>query len=205
MTQRQLVRVAIVVMMVVIGMRVTLLLLTPPPATEAVLPEATADALRDSDVLGQFATISGDNLDGQTLTFPADFTAAYNLVVMPFNRDQQASAIQWLPTFEAIAKRHPQVAYYSIAALDDLSPLVRTLVIQGLNLAVSDAATRQRTVVAFLANQNDFVTALGNPDRSQLRVLLVTRAGAVLHEYSGTFSETAGFQFQSAADQLITP
>lgn len=196
--------------LLVVGIVVAILLLfgivlsvRAPASTNAELtpePESTAET---TDTPATLPGISGDNLDGVTLSFPGDFAADVNLVVMPFDRDQQTSAINWLPTFEALAERYPNVDYYSIAALENLSPMIRTLVIGGLNLGVTDPATRTRTVVLFLDNQQAFVDALGIPDREMLRVLVFARDGRLLYENAGTFSETAGFQFQSVVDNLI--
>lgn len=145
-------------------------------------PQHTAPPPADEPRL---LTISGDNLNGQTLTFPQDFRADFNLVVMPFNRDQQTAAVGWLATFEEAARSDARVDYYSIAALTDLSPPVRLLVIQGLNLAVREPATRQRVVVTFLSNQAEVVAALGEGDTAAMRVLILARDGRVLWQTSG--------------------
>lgn len=204
MTQRQLVKVAIALMVLVIGLQLVVLLLTPP-SRQAAIADTTAEATDSADTNLQFATLSGDNLDGETLTFPTDFAGDLNLVVMPFDRDQQTNAIQWLPTFAVIAERYPQIAYYSIAVLEDLAPLIRVLVVQGLNVAISDTATRQRTIVTFIANQQEFVSVLGDSDMSQMRVLVVNRAGQVLYQHSGAFSEADGLKLQQAVDGLLAP
>ncbi|MFQ3674244.1 MAG: hypothetical protein SNJ83_11685, partial [Aggregatilineales bacterium] len=141
--------------------------LSPAPAPTAATPTpepSTPLAAEEARLL----PISGDNLDGQTLSFPADFSAPFNLVVMPFNRDQQTAAVGWLATFEQAARADERVAYYSIAALTDLQPFVRTLVVQGLNVAVRDADTRQRVVVAFLEDQAAFVAGLGTGDTASV-------------------------------------
>lgn len=195
------------VIVVIVGLGIVLSV-RAPGSTSATLaitsentPEATADATTDMRVT--LPSISADNLEGATLTFPTDFAADYNLVVMPFNRDQQTSAIAWLPTFQTLAAKYPTVDYYSIAALEDLSPIIRTLVVSGLNLGVSDPLVRARTVVLFLDNQQAFVDALGITDMDSLRVLVFDREGHLLHQTVGTFSETAGFQFQTVVDDLI--
>jgi hypothetical protein len=122
---------------------------------------------------------------------------------MPFNRDQQTAAVGWLETFEQAAREDPRVAYYSIAALTDLSPLVRTLVVQGLNVAVRDAAVRPRVVVAFLEDQAAFVAALGAGDTSAMRVLILAPDGRVLWQTSGEHTpERAAELLEALADLL---
>ncbi len=172
---------------------------TAAAETTETLTEATAESL----FLGQFSVVNGENLDGDTLTMPIDFSGELNLIVMPFDRNQQSSAINWLLTFQAIIAQHPQVNYYSIAALENLAPAIRFLVVQGLNVAVTDTEVRERTFVLFLENQQSFVDALGDGDMSEMRVLIVNREGQVLWQYIGTFSETAGFQIQAAIDEFL--
>lgn len=175
--------------------------LSPAPADATPTPEAAPPpAAEDARLL----PISGDNLDGQTLTFPEDFSAPFNLVVMPFNRDQQTAAVGWLATFEQAARADERVAYYSIAALTDLAPFVRTLVVQGLNVAVRDPETRQRVVVTFLANQAAVVAALGAGDTAAMRVLIVAQDGRVLWQISGEHTAEREAELQAALAALLS-
>ncbi|XWX03677.1 hypothetical protein VZO05_14310 [Aggregatilineales bacterium SYSU G02658] len=169
---------------------------TPSPTSPEATPLPPLDEAR-------LLPISGDNLDGQMLTFPSDFNAPFNLVVMPFNRDQQTAAVGWLATFEQAANRDARVAYYSIAALTDLTPLVKTLVVQGLNVAVREPATRQRVVVAFLEDQAATVAALGAGDTSAMRVLIVAQDGRVLWQTSGEHNAEREAALIEALDELI--
>ncbi len=174
--------------------------LSPAPAAVPTPEPATPPATEEARLL----PISGDNLDGQTLAFPDDFSAPFNLVVMPFNRDQQTAAVGWLATFEQAARADERVAYYSIAALTDLQPFVRTLVVQGLNVAVRHAETRQRVVVTFLENQAAVVAALGAGDTTAMRVLIVAQDGRVLWQLSGEHSAEREAALLEALDALLS-
>jgi hypothetical protein len=159
-------------------------LLTSAQATSETASEATSEAL----VLPQMPVVTGNNLDEESLTFPQDFASDYALVVMPFDRDQQTNAIAWLPMFQRIQANDPRISYYSIAALEDLSPAIRLLVVQGLNFAVTDSATRQATVVLFLSNQVEFTQALGISNLDAMRVLLLNKSGQVLWQTVGDYA-----------------
>ena len=171
-------------------------------AAPAAAPRAEATPFQEAGA-ARLLPIQGDNLDGQRLSFPDDFVGSFNLVVMPFNRDQQTAAVGWLETFEQAAREDPRVAYYSIAALTDLSPLVRTLVVQGLNVAVRDAAVRPRVVVAFLEDQAAFVAALGPGDTSAMRVLIVSPDGRVLWQTSGEHTPERAAELLKALAELL--
>jgi hypothetical protein len=173
------------------------LLYTPPTTSLLPTSEATAELTADPETtaqpasLGQFPSVIAENLNGEALTLPAQFGAAYNLVVVPFDRAQQTEAIEWLATFQALAASRPDLAYYSVAALTDLAPTVRLLVLGGLNLGVTDDAVRARTFVLFLEDQAAFVRALGEGDTASMRVLVVDRAGQVLHQQYGPYNPQA--------------
>jgi hypothetical protein len=150
--------------------------------------ETTSEATSEAISLPQMPSVTGNNLDDESLTFPQDFRTDYALVVMPFDRDQQTNAIAWLPMFQRIQTNDPRISYYSIAALEDLSPAVRLLVVQGLNFAVTDSATRQATVVLFLSNQVEFTQALGISNLDAMRVLLLNKSGQVLWQTVGDYA-----------------
>jgi hypothetical protein len=201
MQQKNTLTMGVIVALVIAVVAALNLLPAPAPTAATPTPDLAPPPAADD---ARLLPISGDNLDGQTLTFPADFNAPFNLVVMPFNRDQQTAAVGWLATFEQAARADERVAYYSIAALTDLQPFVRTLVVQGLNVAVRDAETRQRVVVTFLENQAAVVAALGAGDTAAMRVLIVAQDGRILWQLSGEHSAEREAALLEALDALLS-
>lgn len=156
------------------------LLQAPAATTAAIAP--TQAACRT------LPTLQGSDLDGVPRIYPDDFTGALNFVVMPFTREQQERALAWVAPFQALTRDNGAWAYYNLAALPDLSAPIRLLVVGGMSLAVSAPDVRAVTVVAFLENQADFLSALDIADTSEMVVLVVDTARCVVYQASGDYT-----------------
>lgn len=156
------------------------------PATTGVvlncIPDEDGDCLRLPDVVGI-------NLNGTSISLPGAFDSPFNLVVMPFNQAQQEDATTWLPPFEALAEVHEDVAYYSLAALPDLSPALRLVVQTTMQIAINDEALRDVTLLAYLDDQPKFLEALNIPDTQMMGVFIFNQAGDVLWQTLGNHDE----------------
>lgn len=178
-------------------------LLNDPPRSSRV--EETACQRADGGVCPAFPRITGDNLDGQSLTFPQAFEGRLNLVVVPFDREQQTAAIHWLPIFQQLAAAAPDARYYSIAALPNLNPAIRTLITGGLNIAITDPQIRSVTVVTFLEDQSLFTQALGLPHQEAMALLIAAQNGEILWLGSGDYSPERADALRQAFNALSRP
>ncbi len=153
-----------------------------------------------------FPTISGQAISGESFTAPAGFDGSYALVIVPFDREQQERAIDWLVPAQTLAADYAGLSFYSVAALPDLTPFVRTLVIGGLDVALRDPVLRAVTVVTFLSDQSVFVGALELPDTEAIAVLLLDARqesrGTVLWLERGDYSTAAESALRDALDTL---
>ncbi|MCS6835492.1 MAG: hypothetical protein NZ750_05695 [Anaerolineae bacterium] len=162
-----------------------------------------------TDVQGQclrLAQVTATNLAGQDAEFPAVFSTPLNLVVMPFDREQQIAAALWLPVFESLAVEG-QVDYFSLAALDAtrIAPLFRAIIRETMNATVQDGGLRQRTYLVFLDDQSTFIQALGIEDIAQMRVLILNQQGERLHLQSGPHSPETESTLVQALAALQSP
>jgi hypothetical protein len=191
----------IVAITLVLGAVGILFMSAPSLTTVNTTVEATAETTTEAN-LPQFPSVTSTNLDGTELTFPQDFSADYNLIVMPFDRDQQALAIEWLPLFQELSATDERLNYYSIAALEDLSSPIRTLVMGGLNFGVSEPALRERVIVLFLPDQQGFIEALGFNTMNSMQVLIVNQQGQVVFSLAGAYSDTLAQALREAVQTL---
>jgi hypothetical protein len=171
-------------LLVIVICSVGLALMWSAPATSSV---QTACLTRDAQCL-QLPTITGSNLAGETQTFPAAFKQPYQLVVMPFDRDQQTQVLDFVPLFQEMSASRPDLGYYSLAALPNLSAPIRLLVSGGMTAVVTDPAVRQAAYIFYLEDQPAFLKALDLPDTEAIRVYLFDQAGNVLWQTSGSFT-----------------
>lgn len=183
---------AIILIMLVAG---AVWLLTAPPTTDITVRECVTGA---DDACLTLPRVMGDNLDGETITLPDDISSDYALLVIPFDREQQTQAANWLPVYQEIVAEYDNLSYYSVAILVVEAPF-RPLVVGGLNVAIADPEVRPAVIVAFVeeADQQDALIALNHADEPSLLALLVNQQGEVLWQHTGVYEP-------SAADELRT-
>ncbi|MAU09818.1 MAG: hypothetical protein CL607_08365 [Anaerolineaceae bacterium] len=170
-------------------------LMIAPPTTDITVRECVTGA---DDACLTLPRVMGDNLNGETITLPDDISSEYALLVVPFDREQQTQAANWLPVYQDIVAEHDNLSYYSVAILVVEAPF-RPLVVGGLNVAIVDPEVRQAVMIAFVeeSDQQDALTALNHADEPSLLALLVNQQGEVLWQHAGVYEP-------SAADELRT-
>ena len=87
-TKRIIFGVAVLIVVALAGGVIFFLIQDVPEVTEAEVFSACMQS-NTGDACIQFPTISGDNLLGQVVSYPTDFTGETVLAVVPFDRDQQ--------------------------------------------------------------------------------------------------------------------
>lgn len=175
-----------------------LALMWSAPATSPV----QISCLIREEVCLQLPTITGSNLAGQTQTFPAAFTKPYQLVVMPFDREQQTRVLDFVPLFQELSASRPDLGYYSMAALTDLAAPIRLLVSGGMNAVVSDPVVRDAAYIFYLEDQPAFLQALDLPDTESIRVYIFDQEGSVLWQASGDFTPALAESIRGAVEAL---
>ena len=147
--------------------------------------------------------VIGDNLDGETITLPDDISSDYALLVVPFDREQQTQAANWLPVYQDIVAEHDNLSYYSVAILVVESPF-RPLVVGGMSVAIADPAVRQAVMIAFVeeSDQQDALAALNHAAESSLLALLVNRQGEVLWQHVGVYEPSAAEDLRAVITNL---
>lgn len=185
-------------MLIIAVIALAAMLVANAPSTSSV---QTGCITRDAACI-QLPTITGANLAGETQTFPAAFSHPYQLVVMPFNRDQQTKVLDFVPLFQELSASRPDLGYYSLAALPDLAAPIRLLVSGGMTAVVTDPVIRQAAYIFYLEDQAAFLKALDVPDAEAIRVFVFDQAGNVLWQSSGDFSPAMAEAIRGAISTL---
>ena len=186
------------VMLCIVIVALVLLFVSNAPATSSV---ETTCITQETGCL-QLPTIIGANLDGTSNTFPSAFTHPYQLVVMPFNRDQQTQVLDFVPLFQELSASRPDLGYYSLAALPDLSAPIRLLVSAGMNAVVTDPLVREAAYIFYLEDQAAFLQALNLPNAESIRVYVLDQMGNVLWQGSGSYTPELADQIRAAIETL---
>jgi hypothetical protein len=178
-----------------------------PTTTEATLATAgQPDCLTDdAGACLRLPTVTGVDLDNDPVSLPSAFTTEYVLVIMPFDRDQQVLAADWLPTFQDLAATFDNLSYASIAALPDLNAFGRTGVIVGMSAGVRDQTVRDATAILFLDDQQAFLDALAVDNNGQMQAFIMGQDGTLYWRATGTYTPDQGDDLRDAWAFFVTP
>ncbi len=138
-----------------------------------------------------FPTVSGFNLDRQEFEFPRDFAGNLNLLFVPFLQYQQATVNTWVPFAQDLEASFPGVVYYELPTIDEMPMLSRTFVNEGMRAGIPDQTARERTITLYI-DTSKFMSAVDIPDKNEVHILLVNRAGDILWRATGDFDGAKG-------------
>lgn len=151
----------------------------------------------------RFPIVSGDTLNGETVTLPDFFTGAYNIVIVPFDREQQEGVIEWLPVMQDLQAEYDELRYYSVGALPDLPAGVRLLISGGMSLAV-DSDVRDAAVLIYLEDQTLFADSLGVDSLDETQLFILNGTGEVIWQTQGAYSKALADSLREQVAELLT-
>ena len=149
-----------------------------------------ADSLR-------FPTVTSENLEGRTLTLPADFSGDRNVVFVAFLMQQQKDVDTWSPWLRQTLPKHPGSDFYEIPTIQRMVAPMRWVINRGMRGGIPDRAVRERTVTLYI-DKAPFKAALGITAESAIHVLLVDRAGRILWRTTGAFTPAKAAELDRA-------
>lgn len=140
-----------------------------------------------------FPAVSGENLHGETVSFPAAFkTNTCTVVIVAYARKQQEIIDPWLPELDGLARSIKGFEFYELPTIKEKNRVMRWIIHNGMRSGVKDAAARSRTVTLHI-DKTPFNRALGVKDESKIYLLVLDREGRELHRETGVF-EKAKFE-----------
>ena len=131
-----------------------------------------------------FPNVSGSDLLRRKRNFPADFSASYNLVFVPFQQWQQAQVDGWVPLAAELAAEHPDFDFYEFPTIQRMNRLAATFINEGMRAGIPNNDTRGRTVTLYI-DKEAFQAALDIPGDSEIQVFVVDEDGRVLWRDTG--------------------
>lgn len=134
-----------------------------------------------------FPIVSGYNLDRQEVEFPRDFGADLNLVIIPFQQNQQVDVNTWIPFLQEIERSTPGFMYYELPTIYNLPAVARGFINEGMRAGIPDQTARERTITLYL-DKEGFKSALGITTEDKIHLFLVNRDGDVLWQTTGRHS-----------------
>lgn len=194
MQRRRILLIGITVLIIII-IGVGVVSVINAPETSEVAEQACLTT--DDAACIRFPTITGQNLNGTDFTMPDDFTGTYNLVIIPFDREQQTLATDWLPFAQDLVASYAGLRYYDVAVFPDIAAPFRLAARSGLIALIPDFAIREITITAFLDDRDAFLEAMDIDDVEDIYIVLLNATGEVLWRTTGTFDEAKGEELQT--------
>jgi hypothetical protein len=146
----------------------------------------------------RFPVVTSTNLSQQKLTLPRDLGGERNIVLIAFQRRQQADIDSWLPLVQQLEATYP-VHYYELPVIQQLNLLARSFINQGMRMGIPDGAARERTITLYV-DKVAFRKALDLPHEDDIYVLLIDRQGRVWWRTSGVFTPEKGQALSAAVE-----
>jgi hypothetical protein len=155
-------------------------------------------ATRGAEVFPQYRA---KDLNGRTVTAPADGESSHVLVLVAFKRHQQQLIDRWLEQVKPMLDQRT-LDFLELPVIREMNPVSRWFIDRGMRGGIRDPHTRARVVTLF-TDKNAFRRALSIPDEESIYVYLVRREdrailwrtrGGVSDDHLTALSRKLGFE-----------
>ena len=131
-----------------------------------------------------FPAIRASNLNGRPFDLPADLEGERNLVILAFQREQQALVDSWSPAIANLLARYADLCFYELPTISRGNPLFRAWLDGAMRGGIADRQARDHTITLYL-DKAAFREALGLPHEDTIYLLVLDRGGQVLWRGEG--------------------
>jgi hypothetical protein len=142
-----------------------------------------------------FPTIITKDLNGRTVTFPRDFPGQSTLVLIAYEREQQAQLDVWIDKLEL--KKADAPAWIEMPVIDDYGSLWRGAVDSGMRSGIVKEADRARVFTVY-GSRTTFRANLKLPSTGDISILWVDRDGAIRYRVDGSFTDQKAAELRKA-------
>jgi hypothetical protein len=153
-----------------------------------------------ADTLGRFPSVEGSNLEGRQFALPAGFEGELNVVLVAFQREQQADVDSWMPFLTTLRESRPGLKVYELPTLGRRYRMMRPFIDGGMRRGIPDRAVRESTITLYI-DKSPFREALQLGDEDRIYVLLVDRQGRVRWRAQGRFDERAAAELARRSEE----
>lgn len=144
-----------------------------------------------------FPALTAANLNRREVAMPGGFAGERNLLLIAFERKQQAEIDTWLKELPPIAQAHPTLRYYELPTIQKMNRLVRYFIDNGMRGGIPDIQQRERTITLYI-DKEPFKRSLEITSEATIYALLIDKSGRVLWREAGRFTAAKGQALQAA-------
>lgn len=138
--------------------------------------------------LRRFPEIEARGLDGARYTLPDDLADDPSILVIAFQRSQQAAVDGWMPSLLAIEERLANARVYEVPTISRTWSPLRWMIDGGMTRGIPDPAARARTLTAY-TDVDRVVAALGLDGTDEIAIAVVDADGQITKQVTGDFDE----------------
>lgn len=154
-----------------------------------------------SNAATMFPRVVSQNLNGRSMTLPADFKAPASIVFVAYTREQQHQVDSWKTFVTEMRERYPAIGAYEVPTLAKGDALFRWFIDGGMRRGIPDPATREATITLYL-DKKPFNDALNIMSEREITILLVEPNGSVLWRTTGSYAAEKATGFAEALTTL---
>lgn len=146
----------------------------------------------------QFPTVTGQDLNRQTVTFPADLNNETALFLVGYVQDSQFDIDRWLIGLDMTKT---QVAAYELPTISGMFPrMFKTYIDNGMRRGIPKQLWKGVVTIYEDAHKIEALTGTQNPNNA--RVLLVNAQGKIVYFYDQGFSVDALNKLRDKLEQM---
>jgi hypothetical protein len=148
-------------------------------------------------VTRRFPSVRAQDLDGTVLELPHALAGDPSVVIVAFERGQQAMVDTWLPWLSELQRLSPGIEVYEMPTISRRWLPARRLIDGGMRAGIPDPETRRRTVTTY-TDVGAVLEALGLPGTSTIAVVVVDAGGTILWQGLGGYRATLAAELAEA-------
>jgi hypothetical protein len=135
----------------------------------------------------KFPKTETHDLNGRALTLPDDLPANKTILLVAFEREQQADIDSWVSGLD-LRVDGTGMAWLEIPVVGKMPWIGRAFINNGMRGGIPDKAKRAHVTTLYV-NQEKWLKSLGLAGTHQVCVLVIDRAGNVLARQDGPFEK----------------
>ncbi len=148
-----------------------------------------------------FPPVATESLAGKKYALPQDFEGERNLVIIAFEREQQANVDTWLHQIKQFGQLDSGLRVYELPTISRLDPFRRWFINTGMRRGIPDKSARARTLTLYLDKQA-FKKSLQLESEKTIYALLVNRAGQILWRAEGDYDDNKAASLKLRLEEL---
>lgn len=160
-----------------------------------------ANAAQAGEVV-MFPRVEGSNLEGRAFVLPADFEGDLNLVLVAFQREQQADVDTWLGPAKELENSYEGLRYYELPTIYRANRALQWFINSGMKRGIEDPVARARTITLYL-DKPEFRESLKLPDEGTIYALLVDSGGEVIWRADGRISKAKRLDLEKTISKIL--